>query len=158
MNIKQIYGGEREVYKVSYNFGDTIISGALYLIYAAYWPTYRLAMARIAGVVIPDVPHHVTQRSNRRQPVFFNDDDRRAYLALVAEACAANATVCIAWCLTDNHVHLILDGYNLGTRSPRIVEAVAAGTQPKTVTRKVLLSSEMPLSWEEQERMLGLAA
>jgi hypothetical protein len=42
--------------------------------------------------------------------------------------------------------------------SPRIVETVAAGTQPKTVTRKVLLSSEMPLAWEEQERMLGLAA
>lgn len=42
--------------------------------------------------------------------------------------------------------------------SPRIVEAVAAGTQPKTVTRKVLLSSEIPLAWEEQERMLGLAA
>lgn len=42
--------------------------------------------------------------------------------------------------------------------SPRIVEAVADGTQPKTVTRKVLLSSEMPLAWEEQERMLGLAA
>jgi len=42
--------------------------------------------------------------------------------------------------------------------SPRIVEAVADGTQPKTITRKVLLSSEMPLAWEEQERMLGLAA
>lgn len=42
--------------------------------------------------------------------------------------------------------------------SPRIVEAVAAGTQPKTVTRKVLLSSEVPLAWEEQERLLGLAA
>ncbi len=42
--------------------------------------------------------------------------------------------------------------------SPRIVEAVAAGTQPKTVTRKALLAAEMPLAWEEQERMLGLAA
>lgn len=65
-------------------------------------------MARLARIVIPDVPHHVTQRGNRRQPVFFNDDDRRAYLALVAEACAANATVCLAWCLMDNHVHVIL--------------------------------------------------
>jgi DNA invertase Pin-like site-specific DNA recombinase len=41
--------------------------------------------------------------------------------------------------------------------SPRIVEAVAAGTQPKAVTRKTLLSAEIPLAWEEQERMLGLA-
>ena len=42
--------------------------------------------------------------------------------------------------------------------SPRVVEAVTAGTQPKVVTRKTLLSSEMPMAWEEQERMLGLAA
>jgi hypothetical protein len=42
--------------------------------------------------------------------------------------------------------------------SPRIVEAVAGGTQPKTGTRKLLLSSEMPLAWDERERLLGLAA
>ena len=65
-------------------------------------------MARLARVVIPDVAHHVTQRGNRRQPVFFSDDDRRAYLALVAEAAAASQTRCLAWCLMDNHVHLIL--------------------------------------------------
>ena len=65
-------------------------------------------MARLARVVIPDVAHHVTQRGNRRQPVFFSDDDRRAYLALVAEAAAASQTRSLAWCLMDNHVHLIL--------------------------------------------------
>jgi DNA invertase Pin-like site-specific DNA recombinase len=42
--------------------------------------------------------------------------------------------------------------------SPRIVEAVTAGTQPKAVTRKALLSADIPLAWDEQERMLGLAA
>jgi len=42
--------------------------------------------------------------------------------------------------------------------SPRVAEAVTAATQPKVVTRKTLLSSEMPMAWEEQERMLGLAA
>jgi putative transposase len=65
-------------------------------------------MARLARIVIPDVPHHVTQRGNRRLPVFFTDDDRHAYLALMAEACAAHGTVCLAWCLMDNHIHLIL--------------------------------------------------
>ncbi len=65
-------------------------------------------MARLARIVIPSVPHHVTQRGNRRLPVFFSDDDRRAYLALVAEACVAHATVCLGWCLMDNHIHLIL--------------------------------------------------
>ena len=42
-------------------------------------------MARLARVVVPGVPHHVTQRGNRRQPVFFRDDDYRDYLALLVE-------------------------------------------------------------------------
>ena len=42
--------------------------------------------------------------------------------------------------------------------SPRIVEAVTAGTQPKAVTRKALLSAPLAIAWEEQERMFGLAA
>lgn len=65
-------------------------------------------MARLARIVIPDVPHHVTQRGNRRQPVFFDESDYAAYRHLVAEACAANAVRCLAWCLMPNHAHLIL--------------------------------------------------
>ena len=65
-------------------------------------------MARLARVVIPNVPHHVTQRGNRRLPVFFSDADRREYLRLVAVAAKAVQTRCLAWCLMDNHVHLIL--------------------------------------------------
>lgn len=65
-------------------------------------------MARLSRIVIPDAPHHVTQRGNRRLPVFFCDGDRRAYLALVAETAQSSATRCLAWCLMDNHVHLIL--------------------------------------------------
>lgn len=65
-------------------------------------------MSRLARIVIPGVAHHITQRGNRRLPVFFSDDDRRAYLSLVAAACADHGTVCLGWCLMDNHVHLIL--------------------------------------------------
>jgi putative transposase len=43
-------------------------------------------VARIARVVVPDLPHHVTQRGNRRQPVFFEADDYRLYRRLVAAA------------------------------------------------------------------------
>ena len=42
-------------------------------------------MARLARLVIPDVAHHVTQRGNRRQPIFFSDDDYAAYRAPSAE-------------------------------------------------------------------------
>ena len=65
-------------------------------------------MARLARIVVPDVAHHVTQRGNRAQPVFFSDDDYTAYRGLVTAACAANDVRCLAWCLMPNHVHLIL--------------------------------------------------
>jgi len=75
-------------------------------------------MARLPRIVIPQVPHHVTQRGNRRLPVFFADSDRREYLRLVAEAAAASGTRCLAWCLMDNHVHLILvPGHEDGLRA-----------------------------------------
>lgn len=65
-------------------------------------------MARMARLVVPSLPHHVTQRGNRRQPVFFFDDDYRAYLALMQEACARADTAVLAYCLMPNHVHLIM--------------------------------------------------
>jgi putative transposase len=65
-------------------------------------------MVRLARVVAPGLPHHVTQRGNRRQTVFFSDDDYGAYKALVAEYCAAAGVAVWAYCLMPNHVHLIL--------------------------------------------------
>jgi putative transposase len=65
-------------------------------------------MARIARVVIPGYPHHVTQRGNRRQRTFFCDDDYRAYRELMAEWCEQQAVAVWAYCLMPNHVHLIV--------------------------------------------------
>lgn len=62
-------------------------------------------MARIARLVVPDCPHHVTQRGNRREPTFFRDDDYRLYRALLAEAAARAGTAIWAYCLMPNHVH-----------------------------------------------------
>ena len=65
-------------------------------------------MARLARVVIPGLPHHVTQRGNRREAVFFGDDDYRAYLSLIAAAAQAANTQIWAYCLMPNHVHFIM--------------------------------------------------
>ena len=43
-------------------------------------------MARIARVVVPGLPHHVTQCGNRREPVFFGPEDYRLYHGLIATA------------------------------------------------------------------------
>lgn len=65
-------------------------------------------MARIARVVVPGYPHHITQRGNRRQKTFFCDDDYLAYLDLMAEWCRKSQTDVWSWCLMPNHVHLIV--------------------------------------------------
>jgi len=65
-------------------------------------------MARLARVVAPGVAHHVTQRGNRRQQVFFTDADYRLYLELLAEHTRAAKVAVWAYCLMPNHVHLIL--------------------------------------------------
>ncbi|MBF0116169.1 MAG: transposase [Magnetococcales bacterium] len=65
-------------------------------------------MARIARVVATCIPHHVTQRGNRRQVTFFEEADYRAYLALLAEWCASCRVDVWAYCLMSNHVHLLV--------------------------------------------------
>ncbi len=64
-------------------------------------------MARIARVVAPGVPHHVTQRGNRRQETFFCAEDYEAYRALMAEWCGRFGVIIWAYCLMPNHVHLV---------------------------------------------------
>jgi putative transposase len=67
-------------------------------------------VARLPRIVLPGIPHHVTQRGNRRERVFFEDGDYALYLDLLSEA-AARARVAIwasrvaiwAYCLMPNH-------------------------------------------------------
>jgi putative transposase len=65
-------------------------------------------MARLPRVVAPGLPHHVTQRGNRRQQTFFSDEDYTEYLRLLSHACRVCGTQVLAYCLMPNHVHLIL--------------------------------------------------
>jgi putative transposase len=65
-------------------------------------------MSRIGRFVVPDLPHHVTQRGNRREKVFFGEDDYALYRDLLSEACRREGVAVWAYCLMPNHVHLIL--------------------------------------------------
>lgn len=64
-------------------------------------------MARIARVVVPGYPHHIVQRGNRRQRVFFSDDDRKAYLEYLMIYARPAGIHFWGYCLMDNHVHII---------------------------------------------------
>ena len=65
-------------------------------------------MARLPRVVIPGIPHHVTQRGNGRRQTFFNDDDYALYRDLLGEAARRAHVAVWAYCLMPNHVHVIL--------------------------------------------------
>ena len=65
-------------------------------------------MARMVRVVIPYYPHHVTQRGNRRQKIFFCEDDYRYYIELISEFGRRSGTEVWAYCLMPNHVHLVM--------------------------------------------------
>jgi putative transposase len=60
------------------------------------------------GGPVPGVSHHVTQRGNRRQPVFFAADDYRRYIDLVGAACRRAGAEIWAYCLMPSHVHLVV--------------------------------------------------
>jgi len=64
-------------------------------------------MARIARVVAPGIPHHITQRGNRRMKTFFCEADYREYLHLMAQWCNRCKVLIWSYCLMPNHVHLI---------------------------------------------------
>src|SRR5271157_5244105 len=66
------------------------------------------SMARIGRFVVPELPHHVTQRGNRRERVFFSDADCELYRDLLREACGREGVAVWSYCLMPNHVHLIL--------------------------------------------------
>jgi len=65
-------------------------------------------MARAARVVISGCAHHVTQRGNNRQDVFFVDADRRAYLGYLQDAAGRFDLRVEGYCLMTNHVHLVV--------------------------------------------------
>jgi len=64
-------------------------------------------MARLPRVVMPDVPHHVTQRGNARQVIFDSDADRLIYLGLLQQHAELYRLSLLGYCLMSNHVHLI---------------------------------------------------
>ena len=64
-------------------------------------------MPRKPRFLLPGVPVHVVQRGNNRQPIFFEDDERRAYLGWLAEAAERWGCAIHAYVLMTNHVHLL---------------------------------------------------
>ena len=65
-------------------------------------------MTRLARFIVPDIPHHVTQRGNGRAQTFFCDEDYAIYLDLLRTQTRRYGVAVWSWVLMPNHVHLIL--------------------------------------------------
>ncbi|MCR4408762.1 MAG: transposase [Candidatus Saccharicenans sp.] len=64
-------------------------------------------MGRIARIVVLGLPHHIIQRGNRNQKVFFMDKDKSLYIDILRFNAAKFNLKIWCYCLMDNHIHLI---------------------------------------------------
>lgn len=66
-------------------------------------------MARPLRIEFPGAIYHVTSRGNARRKIFLDDADREAFLATLAWVIERFKWICHAYCLMDNHFHLMIE-------------------------------------------------
>jgi len=66
-------------------------------------------MARLLRIDYPGAVYHVTSCGNARNNIYKNDQDRKAFLNLLSEAVKKCNWHCHAYCLMDNHYHLLIE-------------------------------------------------
>lgn len=65
-------------------------------------------MSRPIRIEFPDALYHVTARGDRREDIFEDDQDRREFLLILEKVVTQFNWTCYAWCLMDNHYHLLI--------------------------------------------------
>lgn len=66
-------------------------------------------VARPLRIEFPHAVYHVTSRGNARQKIVRHDDDRRRFLTTLAQVTDHFGWLCHAYCLMDNHYHLLIE-------------------------------------------------
>lgn len=66
-------------------------------------------MARQLRLEFPGAIYHVTSRGNARNAIFLDDEDRLLFLACLGEVIERSNWRCHAYCLMDNHYHLLIE-------------------------------------------------
>jgi len=88
-------------------------------------------MARIRRIIIPNTPHHITQRGVRSMNIFFKDEDYQYYKELLYTQSKLHGLQIISYCLMTNHVHIIAISKNIESLSKAI------GETHRLYTRKI---------------------
>jgi len=66
-------------------------------------------MARPLRLEFEGALYHVTARGDRQEPIYENKSDRVAFLDVLCDVCGTCNWICHAYCLMDNHYHLIIE-------------------------------------------------
>ena len=66
-------------------------------------------MARPLRIEFPGGLYHLTSRGDRREDIYLNDADRQRWLDLLGEVCVRHNWLCHAYCLMDNHFHIVIE-------------------------------------------------
>ena len=66
-------------------------------------------MSRPLRIEYPGAVYHITSRGNTREAIFLSYDDRRRFLDVLAATVEKYNWLCHAFCLLDNHSHLIIE-------------------------------------------------
>ena len=77
-------------------------------------------MPRQVRIQYPGALYHVMARGDRREAIFFDDEDRKMFLEALAEACGRTGWKCHAYVLMPNHYHLVLE-----TPEPNLVAGMS---------------------------------
>lgn len=65
-------------------------------------------MSRPARIEFSNALYHVTARGDRREDIFEDNEDRQVFLQILEQVIAQFNWLCYAWCLMDNHYHLLV--------------------------------------------------
>ncbi len=65
-------------------------------------------MPRIARVVVPRYPHHITQRGTNKLEIFTDNEDRHCFLEFLDEWANKTKSDVWAYCLMTNHFHILI--------------------------------------------------
>ena len=66
-------------------------------------------MARPLRIEFPGAVYHLTSRGNARQKIFLNNEDRKMFLEILFHVVTRYGWLCHAYCLMDNHYHLLVE-------------------------------------------------
>ncbi len=66
-------------------------------------------MTRIARVCAEGYPHHITQKANNKDKIFFDGEDKRFYLDTLLRYKDKYNIKILAYCLMQNHIHIFAE-------------------------------------------------